>query len=458
MNMKKTVFTLLVSILSTVVCAQGLAGSWKGKLNVGNMQLTLVFNITECTDGKLSCTMDSPDQGAKGIPAEIETDGDAKVKISVAAIGMTYAGELKDGQICGRFSQHAFSTPLNLSPGKAEMNRPQTPEPPFPYTTEEVTFTNPTDNATLSGTLTLPSATASNSAGVTPVVVMVSGSGLQNRDEEVFGHKPFLVLADRLARSGIASLRYDDRSVGKSTGDVSQATTETFMRDAAAAVDFLRRSGRFARVGVLGHSEGGTIAFILGAGGVADFVVSMAGAALPGDSILLEQNRALLTMSGLPSTVCDDYCSALGAVLNRLSSGESVGDADAAVSDILSEAKISLPADMQKNLVAVVKTFNPWLKHFVTYNPQKDISSVKCPVMAINGSLDVQVLSSSNLDAVRRLLPTDSRNVVKEYAGLNHLFQHCTTGSVAEYGKIEETMSTEVMDDIASWIISSCTR
>lgn len=456
--MKKTVFTLIALFFAAAVCAQSLAGSWKGKLSVGNMELTLVFNISEDNGGKLSCTMDSPDQGAKGIPAEIETDGTAKVKIVVATIGMTYTGELKDGELRGEFRQHSFSAPLNLRPGKVEMNRPQTPVPPFPYTTEEVTFENTADNATLSGTLTLPSAAGVNTGGSMPVVVMVSGSGLQNRDEELFGHKPFWILADRLARSGIASLRYDDRSVGKSAGDATQATTETFMRDAAAAVDYLRKSGRFGRVGVLGHSEGGTIAFILGAEGMVDFAVSMAGPALPGDSILLEQNRVLLTMSGLPSKVCDDYCRALGAVFSGISSGRDTGDADAVVTGILSEMKISLPESMRKNLVAVAKTVNPWLKHFLTYNPQKDISSVKCPVMAVNGSLDTQVMSSSNLDAIRRLLPRDSRNVVKEYAGLNHIFQHCTTGSVAEYGKIEETMSPEVMDDIAFWIISSCAR
>lgn len=454
--MKKTITMLIACFCAALASAQGLTGSWTGKLKAGMSELTLVFNIGNAPDGKLSCTMDSPGQGAKEIPATIETEGETKLKISVSAIGMTYTGELVNDELCGTFRQQTFSAPMNLKRGKAEMNRPQTPVQPYPYPTEEVTFNNMADGATLSGTLTLPANSSAAVNGKVPVVVMVSGSGLQNRDEELFGHKPFLVLADMLARKGIATLRYDDRGTGQSKGDVVNATTENFMKDALAAVDFLRNDARFSRVGVLGHSEGGSIAFMLGAQGKVDFIVSMAGPALRGDSVLIEQNRMLLTSSGMPAKVTDDYCSALSAVFDLIRSGNTDKTPDTAVTDILTETNVSIPGAMQKNLVSIIEKLNPWMKYFIAYDPQADITTVNCPVMAVNGSLDTQVKASSNLEAIRRYLRRNRNKIVKEYVGLNHLFQHCTTGTVPEYAKIEETMSPEVMTDIAAWILSVC--
>lgn len=451
--MKRIITLILLAVCTIMAYAQGVEGSWKGLLDLGQAKLNLVFNITADGAGKPACTMDSPDQGAKGIPAEVVVSDGTKVKITVGAIRMTYTGELKDDMIKGTFTQNGFSLPLDLTRGKVEMKRPQTPQPPFPYTTEEVTFTNAADNAVLSGTLTIPDAATEAHKGKTPVVVMVTGSGLQNRDEELFGHKPFLVLADYLARRGIASLRYDDRSVARSTGDAACATTEDFKNDAVAALRLVRSDKRFGRVGVLGHSEGGTIAFMLGGEGKADFIVSLAGAALRGDSILVDQNRRMLALNGFTPETCEDYGRALEAVFARIAAGESPAGADSTVAEVIRETGVSLPVSLLKNLVSVIKTFNPWFRHFITHSPQPGISKTKCPVMAVNGTKDTQVSAVLNLDAVRRLLPKNKRNVVKEYDGLNHLFQHCTTGSVDEYGKIEETMSEEVMRDIAEWIL-----
>jgi hypothetical protein len=245
-------------------------------------------------------------------------------------------------------------------------------------------------------------------------VLLVSGSGQQNRDEEVFDHKPFLVIADYLARQGIATLRYDDRATGKSVGgEVKNATTEDFMRDAAAGLDYLRSRKAFGKVGLLGHSEGGTIAFMLGARGKVDFIVSLAGPAVKGDTLLAAQSNRILKLSGQPASM-------------------TVG-------------KYRQIAAMQQS---------PWIQWFIDYDPSEDIRKTACPVFALNGNCDCQVVSTLNLEAFRRLLPSSKKNSIKEYPTLNHLFQHCTTGLPTEYGKIEETISPEVLQDIAQWIRS----
>ena len=262
---------------------------------------------------------------------------------------------------------------------------------------------------------------APGSDNTAPVaVVMVSGSGLQDRDEQIFGHRPFLVIADYLARNGIASLRYDDRGFGESTGaeSVGTVTTEDFMQDALAAVEYLRGTGRFSRIGVLGHSEGANIAFMLGALGKVDFVISLAGIGVRGDEALTAQANIILELSGQTGDI--------GVETYRRS---------------------------------VLAQNQPWLSWFIDYDPTADISGTACPVMAVNGSLDSQVISSLNLGAIREKLPGGSgdgmsgaKNFVKEYASLNHLFQHCTTGAPTEYRGIEETMSEELLADIAAWI------
>lgn len=282
-------------------------------------------------------------------------------------------------------------------------NRPQTPQPPFPYQTEEVSFTNDEAGATFAGTLTLP-------ADAKCVLLMVTGSGQQNRDEEILDHKPFAVIADQLARHGIATLRYDDRGFGQSSGgDLLNATSRDFADDAAAGIRWLRQSGRFPKVGILGHSEGGEIAFMLGAEGMVDFIVSLAGPGVSGDSILLEQNRALF--------------------------GELV--AGLTIDDIRNNPQIQQV---------------PWYRYFINYDPQQDLARITCPVMALNGEKDCQVPAAMNLNAIRRNLPANGHHLFKSYPDLNHLFQHCETGLPDEYQNIEETFSEEVLNDISIWL------
>lgn len=416
--MKKLFFAVLFAMTTMTGYAQvnnttALLGAWSGKLNVGPMSLTLVLHL-EQADGSVKVSLDSPDQGAKGIPASKEYLSDDSLAVKVESIGMTYRAHLKDGKLDGTFSQNGFSTKLVLAKGVAEVKRPQMPKSPYPNTMEEVTFRNEKDGASLTGTLTWPVGYDKNTKKKPFVLLLVSGSGQQNRDEEVFDHKPFLVIADYLARQGIATLRYDDRATGKSVGgEVKNATTADFSRDAAAGIDFLRSTNAFSKVGILGHSEGGSIAFMLGAQKKVDFIVSLAGPGVKGDTLLAAQGNRILELSGQPANMTVKKC---------------------------------------RQQEAVQQT--PWLKWFCDYDPSEDIRNTRCPVFALNGDRDCQVLSSLNLEAIRSLLPASKRNLIKEYPALNHLFQHCTTGLPTEYGQIEETISPEVLGDIAKWIQS----
>lgn len=390
-----------------------LLGSWSGKLKFGAMSLTIVLHL-ENADGSIKAAIDSPDQGAKGIPAVIEFLSEDSLAVKVESIGMTYRTRLKDGKLDGTFSQSGMSLPLVLMRGVPEIKRPQTPQPPFPYVMEEVTFKNEADSAMFSGTLTWPVGYGKNGKKKPAVVLFVSGSGQQNRDEEIMNHKPFLVVADYLARQGIATLRYDDRATGKSVGgDVKKATTEDFMRDAAAGLEFLRSKKTFSKVGILGHSEGGSIAFMLGARRKVDFIVSLAGPTVKGDTLLAEQSNRILQLSGKPA---------------------------------------NMTTEKYRQTAAAMKY--PWMEWFIDYDPTDNIRQIRCPVFALNGDRDCQVVSTLCLPILRRLLPASKKHLIKEYPSLNHLFQHCTTGHPDEYSQIEETISAEVLHDIAEWIES----
>ena len=393
--MNKIIYlSVILSLMTINGAAQNISGSWRGVLDVEGVQLPLVFNITP--DGQ--CTIDSPKEMVRNIPSDVNYLSTDSISVS-SSIGFDYAGRLQDGVIHGTFNQNGFTLPMDLN----LLRRPQNPQPPFPYQTEQVKFTNADAGATLAGTLSVPD-------GAQCVLLMVTGSGTQNRDEELCEHKPFAVIADRLARHGIATLRYDDRGYGASVGgDVMNATTRDFADDAAAGIEWLRRSGRFQQVGILGHSEGGSIAFMLGAQGLVDFIVSLAGPTVQGDTILFEQN---LTLTG--------------------------------------EKSAELTIEHIRNNPRIQQI--PWYQFFINYNPQADIAKITCPVMAINGEKDVQVMSAMCLDALRRVLPANEHHLIKSYPGLNHLFQHCETGMPDEYEAIEETISEEVINDIISWI------
>ncbi len=427
--MKRFLSTIFLVLVCSVCGAQMPEGVWSGKIEVRQgVSLGLVFRFSEGG----GCTLDVPDQGARGIPAQV-TATLVGVKITVPSIGAAFEGVQLGKGISGNFTQSGASFPLTLTPGEPRLNRPQTPQGPFPYQTEELSFSN--GDATLRGTLTLPEGCSRQ----TPVLLLVTGSGQQNRDEEIFEHKPFAVIADYLARRGIATLRYDDRGFGESTGDVLSVTTEVFKEDARAGIDLLR--GRFDRVGVLGHSEGGTIALMLAAEGKTDFVVSLAGMVVTGSRTLLAQNRAALLQAGLPESQISSYCEALEKAFAQITAGEQPAD---------SIDGYDLPEALKQNYkLAVAQALTPYMRYFISLDATKLLGQVRCPVLALNGTKDTQVDADTNLGALEKGLPA-ARIVRCE--GLNHLFQHCQTGLSAEYREIEETLAPEVLELIAGWI------
>ena len=442
--MKAIRTTLVLALLLMVTTAQAQRGSWKGELDVQGIKLPLVFHFTD-----KGCTMDSPAQNVREIPTQTVVKGDS-VTVEIAMIGARFEGVNKGTEIEGTFTQQGMAFPLTLTPGEVTLNRPQTPKPPFDYLTEEVSFTN--GSFTLRGTLTKPRGCSRQ----TPVVLMVSGSGQQNRDEELMGHKPFLVIADYLARHGIATLRYDDRGVGKSTGNMAMITLQSNMLDAEAGIDYLKSTKKFGKIGVLGHSEGGIISYMLAARGKADFVVSLAGPVLPGDSVLLMQNRDVLTTAGLDKDNVEKYATALSRVFKYRMSEQKMKFSNKPESLVpMLTMDINLMPELRKNLIETVKMVDsPWLVSYLKYDPATDIRKINSPVMLIIGDNDKQVNATANIQAAENILPkaVKAKSLLKAYPTLNHLFQPSETGSPGEYAKIETTISEEVLDDITSWI------
>lgn len=423
------VFFVLFFVMVSFSLAQ--TGSWTGELEVMGNKLPLVFHLDDENP-----SIDSPAQGAKGIPIEVKkSECEKDILISVPVIKASFEGKHENNQIIGTFKQNGMSFPLILFPGEKKTIRPQTPKSPFPYLQEEVSFSN--GDALLRGTLNLPQ----NYNEDTPVLIMITGSGLQNRDEEIFEHKPFAVIADALAKKGIATLRYDDRGFGESTGDAVNCTTEDLMKDALAGIDLLRK--RFKNVGVIGHSEGGTIALMLGADKKVDFLISLAGMVVSGKETLMEQNHTVLTEAGFPEEIVNQYTQLLYLILEN---------DDSAYEEI---KKSDLTEDMKNNLYAVIQQVrSPYMKYFISLDIRDRLEDISCPVLALNGTRDTQVFYKANLEALNNGLKNNNFKNIKSLDGLNHLFQHCNTGSITEYALIEETIAPEVLDLISGWILS----
>lgn len=452
---------LLVGLLLPLcMAAQSPAGVWDGTLSVNAARLRLVFRIAASAEG-YTATLDSPDQGVRGIPVDSVDFRDGALSLRIVPLDVSFRGNLlSEGMLLGEFTQSGQRTMLMLSRRKAAA-RPQTPQPPFPYACREVRFPSRAEGVELAGTLTLPDSLPPRAA-----VVLVTGSGLQNRDEELFGHKPFLVIADRLTRSGIAVLRYDDRGFGlpkeKQQRLLAGATTDDFALDALGAFDWLRAQPGLKGVpcGILGHSEGGTIAFLAAA---ADpdvaFVVSLAGGLIPGGRISLLQKRRLMEQQGLDPQLVDAACRLLERCHEEL--GQTPQEELPAR---LPELKAALAADpgvqglpvpLRENLLQVLDgaAASPWVCRFLTLDPSEAIRQAgNRPVLAVNGSLDSQVDPGENLAAIRQLLGDSGLLTVKEYPGLNHLLQPCETGDVSEYETIEVTVSEEVLADLVAWL------
>lgn len=446
---------LLLALGALSASAQALTGDWSGRLDAGQARLSLTFHFT-LHEGRYTGSMDSPDQGAYGIEADsVVTDGH-RLSVCLSKAGIRYEASLEgDSLLRGTFTQGTARLPLDLRRVDLLAMRPQTPRPPFPYRSEEVSITNPQDGTTLAGTLTRP-------AGGQPsrAVILLTGSGTQDRDETLFHHRPFFVLADYLTRRGIAVLRCDDRGAGHSTGNPSATTTRTAADDAACMIAYLKTRPEIdsTRIGLLGHSEGGAIAFLTAARcPKVDFVVSMAGPGVRGDSILLRQNMVLARLKGMPESEVDSLRQMLCRIYALAESELSDEEVTEQVARLYEQQAGSSPLtdarrqEMRRQAAAFA---SPWMRCFLRFDPRSAISATNCHVLVLNGDRDTQVDATTNLNGICHALrkKPGRRVTVKCYPELNHLFQHCTTGLFTEYGQIRETISPEVLVDIAAWV------
>lgn len=461
---------MVMTMLTTSLSAQNtinkkiLPGSWLGKISTNGIDLRLVFNLKLNDKDSLIATADSPDQGAKNIPLGSVILDEKKLTIKAPMLMGEYKGTVTgDSTIDGTWTQRGTSFTVNLKKLKTafSINRPQEPKPPFPYTSENVTFTNDKFNIKLAGTLTIPSGT-----GPFKTVIMITVSGAQNRNEELMGHKPFLVIADYLSRNGIAVLRYDDRGVGGSQGNYAEATSEDLATDAEAAFNYLKNNPKInlKEIGFMGHSEGGLIAPIV-ASTHADvgFIVSLAGPGVTGQQIILRQTQDISRLSGQKESDIKETVETnkrLYAVLRKEKDNKKAEIKILALYKEILEKKKTSKEDTEKAVNQLKMTFGSsvytWFRYFIVTDPARFWKKVECPVLALNGEKDLQVAARENLPAIEKALKSSGNKYVKtvKLPELNHLFQHCKTGLPAEYSSIEETFSPDVLKIIADWILA----
>lgn len=460
--MIRIIITFLLSffLFVTSIFAQDITGDWYGQIDVQGSKLRISFHVNE-KDKTYATTMDSPDQMAFGIPTDETIVLNNNITISLKSMMIVFNGRLNKDIIKGTFSQGGMDFPLILSHKKItkEKKKPKFQEPtkPYPYKSEEITFVNKkANNITLSGTLTLP-----KNIKKPVVAILISGSGPQNRDEEILDHKPFLVLADHLTNNGIAVLRYDDRGVAKSEGTQNNATSADFATDVEAAITYLqtRKDIDTSKIGLIGHSEGGLIAPMVAANNnnVA-FIVLLAGPGVNGAEVLKTQTKKAFELAGLTKKHIDFNNKVSEEIYNMVKIENDNNKLQINIIDYLNEVKKVAPDSYAKELTDTAikiqaKTISsPWMTYFIKTNPKEFLNQVNCPVLAINGSKDIQVIADLNLSGINSALKHNDDVTVKKLEGLNHLFQTCETGAVNEYAKIKETFSPKALQIISNWI------
>ncbi len=459
---------LILTMLPNISSAQNqasqniLPGSWLGKISVNGIDLRLVFNIRMNDNDTLSATLDSPDQGVKNILLGQVLFRDNKLTIKAPALMGEYAGTVTgDSTIEGAWTQRGqkFTANLNKLKKTFTINRPQEPKPPFPYTSEDLTFNNDKFNIKLAGTLTLPKGT-----GPFKAVIMITGSGAQNRNEELMGHKPFLVIADYLTRNGIAVLRYDDRGVGGSRGNYTESTSADLATDAEAAFDFLKTNPNInpKEIGFVGHSEGGLIAaMVASTNHETGFIVSLAGPGVNGERIILRQTGDIARLSGEKENEIKETAAISKKMYAILMKEKDNNKAETKILALFRkyQEKKKLPEkDIESTVNQLKMKFGAksytWFRYFIMTDPSVYWKKVKCPVLALNGEKDLQVAADENLPAIEKAVKKSGNKSVKTVGlpGLNHLFQHCKTGLPSEYGTIDETFAPEALKIISDWI------
>jgi pimeloyl-ACP methyl ester carboxylesterase len=459
--MNRILLSALLIVTTLSATAADVTGSWYGTLKVQGIQLRIVFHITKSGDG-YSTTMDSPDQGAKGIPVTTTDFNNNVLKLAVPAAKIEYTGTLEGETITGNFKQGALSVPMNLDRNATEepkkLVRPQDPVKPYAYLSQDVTFENTIAGITLAGTLTLP-----EKSGPFPVVVLISGSGPQNRDGELLGHRPFLVLADHLTKNGIAVLRFDDRGTASSGGNFATATSRDFATDVIAAVTYLKTRKEIdkKKIGLIGHSEGGLIApMVAAASKDIAFIVLAAGPGLRGDKMLLLQQQLIGKAGGAGDAELarskTDNTKVFDLILKSDNDQKLKQDIITYIRSTEEPFK-EKPAEMGEEEFLSLQAdqiTSPWMLYMLRYDPAPVLAKVKCPVLAINGSKDLQVAPKENLEAIRAALAKggNKKVVIQELPGLNHLLQESPTGSPEEYRAIEQTISPVALNAMLNWI------
>lgn len=459
----KTTATLLFLLITSIVQSQfyeTIVGEWNGVLNVQGAKLPLVLKVNLTDEDNLTATLDSPAQNAYGIKINSMSFINDTLSFKVEAANISYIGVLKEKTIEGKFTQGAFTTSLDLKREKQKLkasNKPQEPKIPYPYNEEEVFFTSQEENITLAGTYTYP-----KGGNNLPAVILISGSGAQDRNSEILGHKPFLVIADYLTRKGVAVLRYDDRGTADSQGDFGTATSADFAVDAKAAVQFLasRPEVNKKKIGVIGHSEGGMVAPMIATDPEVSFLILIAPPVAPIGELMLLQQELVGEVSGMsPSetSINRDINKSLYQLLKD--TNDNVLDAE--VNKFLNNLVIEYPeipksAGISKeDYKEVMKEayLDPWMLYFLRFDPKDNLVNLKLPFLAIFGENDLQVSAVQNASLLSKYaLKNNSLNRVKTLKGLNHLMQTSTTGSPAEYAEIEETFSEKALNEIYKWM------
>lgn len=466
--MKYLIISTLFLLISTSLHAQNdLAGTWEGILKVGAQELRIVFHVKQGDNKTWTVLMDSPDQMAYDLKmSEVTVKDGKKISMNLTAASAQFTGELsEDKQRIEGYWIQGMSLPLILKRSEKKdkstsFARPQEPKEPFPYTIEEVKYENKKAKIMLAGTLTIP-----EGEGKHPVVVLISGSGPQDRDESILKHKPFWVLADYWTRNGFAVLRFDDRGVGESEGDFATATSADFATDVDAAVLFLKKHDRIntKKIGLAGHSEGGMIApMVASKNKNVAFIVLLAGPGVPGNELLLKQSHDIMKQKGFSAeelAVAEKTSRKIyAAVIQDTKDDLGVGDLVKLVNedaDELDEAtRKTLGFDEVTLRQNITSLQTPWMRYFIRYQPKETLRKVKCPVLAINGEKDLQVAAKPNLEGIEAALKLAKNKNVKivSLPNLNHLFQTAETGAMDEYIKIEETFSPEAMKLVLDWM------
>jgi pimeloyl-ACP methyl ester carboxylesterase len=439
-----------------------LEGVWEGALEVGAMKFRLALKVTKAADGALAAKFDSLDHGATDLPVDVISLKDGAVHFEMKRLQAAFDGAFdKEGsEIAGQFKQGVASFPLTLKRAArpTTLNRPQEPKPPYPYDEEEVSYENKRDGVKLAGTLTMPRGKSSF-----PAVILITGSGAQNRNEEILGHKPFLVLADYLTRQGVAVLRVDDRGVGGSTGSVPNSTSENFEADVLAGIEFLKghKGVNPKQIGLIGHSEGGLIAPMVAAqSNDVAFIVMLAGPGLPGEEILYLQSALILKASGAGPEAMARQRAAQETIFTILKQEK---DNDVVEKKLREEfdKRIAAAGEADKSKAKqaaeaqIKQALSPWFRYFLTYDPRPALARVKCPALALNGENDTQVPATENQREIESAFKAAGNKdvTIMRLPRLNHLFQTSETGSPSEYGKIEETFAPVALKIIGDWIL-----